>query len=161
MKRKIALGVVAVAALVLAAVPLVASADDDHREDEDHRLTIGVRLDFTSSTEAVGTFAACCKVNDAGNASATITSFTPRRSRAEFEATNTFDGSKGSITIRLRGTTGPLGSDRHVARGHWRIIDGSGSYENLRGRGRLTAVTDQTTGALTAIDEGEVSGVED
>jgi hypothetical protein len=158
MKRKIALAVLAAAGLGLVTVPLVASADDHGKSDE-HRLTIGVRLDFTSSTKAVGTFAACCKVNDAGKASATITSFTPRGSRADFEATNTFDGSKGSITIRLRGTTGPLGSDRHVARGHWRIIDGSGSYENLRGRGRLTAVTDQTTGALTGIDEGEVSGV--
>lgn len=155
MKKTITLALLVAVAGTAAVVPLAASAGDDDR------LTIGVQLDFTSSTEASGTFAACCEVNDAGTASAEVTSYTPSGSRARFEATNTFDGSKGSFKVLLRGRTGPLGSDRHVARGHWRVIDGSGAYEDLAGHGRLTAVTDQTTGALTAIQNGAAHGADD
>ena len=155
MKRKITVAVIAAAAVALAVIPLTASAD------RDHPLTIGVRLDFTSATEAAGTFAACCEVNDAGAASAEVTSFTEHGNSARFEATNTFDGSKGSFTILLRGRSGPLGSDRHIARGHWRVIGGTGAYENLEGQGRLTAVTDLTTGALTGIDDGKGHGAEE
>ena len=35
------------------------------------------------------------------------------------------------------------------------------AYEDLEGRGRLKAVTDQNTGALTAIDTGRVRGADD
>lgn len=154
MRKRIFLVLLAVATAAVT-VPLIASADDDGR------VTFGVRLDFFSETEAVGTFAACCAVNDAGNASAKVTDFKETGERDHFEATNTFDGSKGSITILLRGTTGPSGSNNHVARGRWRVIEGSGAYHNLAGQGRFTAVTNQLTGALTAIDEGEVSGAPD
>ena len=150
MKKKIILAaVLTVAAAAVVVMPLAASADHDRE------LTIGVRLDFTSSTEATGTFAVCCAVND-GAAKALITSYRERGSQAKFEATNTFDGKKGSFTILLRGTTGPLGSDRHVADARWHVIAGSGAYEDLEAHGDLTAVTDQTTGALTAIDTGRI-----
>lgn len=154
-KRLIPIAIAATVAAGLAAVPLTASAGDDSR------VTIGVRLDFTSSTEATGTFAACCAIDDAGTAKAKILSFTPRGSRAQFEATNTFEGAKGSFTILLQGSTGPLDRRRHVAHARWRAIDGSGAYEDIRAHGRLTAVTDQDTGALTAIDVGQARGVED
>ena len=70
MRRKIMLGVL-VAAITGAAVavPLAASAD------RDHRLVIGVRVNFVSSTHAEGTFAACCAVNDNGAAQADVTAF--------------------------------------------------------------------------------------
>ena len=147
--RLLVLATVALAAVV--AVPLAASGE------RDHRLVIGVRLDFVSSSHAVGTFAACCAVNDSGSASADITSFVakPNGNEASFEATNTFVGTKGAFTISLRGVTGPLDSPRHVARGHWRVVEGSGAYAGLTGEGRLEAVTDETTGALTAVDDGQ------
>lgn len=135
-------------------VPLAASGGDDER------VAIGVRLNFTGPADAEGTFAACCAVTDAGLASAHITSFVENGREARFEATNTFDGSKGSFTIKLRGVTGPLGSPVHVARGRWSVISGTGAYADLEGEGRLEAVTNQDTGALTAIDTGRVS-VED
>jgi hypothetical protein len=127
----------------------------------DERATIGVRLNFTTDTHADGTFAVCCAITDRGTASADVTSFEPRRSDARFEATNEFVGSKGSFTLELRGVTGPLDSSVHIATGHWRVVGGTGAYENLEGEGRLTAVTDQNTGALTGIDTGKVSGAED
>jgi hypothetical protein len=147
----------AVLAVVVAGlvVPLAAS------NGQDRRVTIGVRLDFTSSTHAVGSFAACCAVTDSGAASADVTSFVPKGNEARFEATNTFVGSKGSFTIKLRGVTGPLGSPVHVARGRWTVIGGTGAYEDLEGKGRFKAVTDQNTGALTAIDTGHVWGADD
>ena len=100
-------------------------------------------------------------VTDSGAASADVTSFVPKGSEARFEATNTFVGSKGSFTIKLRGVTGPLGSPVHVARARWSVVSGAGAYKDLEGGGRLKAVTDQNTGALTAIDTGKVSGADD
>ena len=154
MKKRLLLAA-AVALLVAGlVVPLAAS------HGSDQRLVIGVRLNFTTDTHAEGSFAACCAVTDSGAASADVTSFVPKGSEARFEATNTFVGSKGSFTIKLRGVTGPLGSAVHIARGRWSVIGGTGAYEDLEGKGRLEAVTDQNTGALTAIDTGHVSGAD-
>ena len=138
-----------------AAVPLAASAQRHHRSASDGRLVIGVRVDFTSATDAAGTFAACCAVDDAGAARAHVTSFTPRADNtADFEATETLAGSAGTITLALRGSTGPLDSARHIARGGWSVTRGTGAYAGLEGRGRFRALTDEDTGALTAINSG-------
>jgi hypothetical protein len=146
--RRIMLALLAAGIAAATTVPLAASAD------RDEKLVIGVRVDFVSSTHAEGTFAACCAVNDSGTAQADVTSFTERDDIAEFEAIETFAGSQGTFKLALRGTTGPLGSPNHVARGRWRVIDGTGAYADVEGRGRFTAVTDQVTGALTAINTG-------
>lgn len=130
-------------------VPLAASAD------RDEELVIGVRVDFVSSSHADGTFAACCAVNDSGTAQADVTSFTARGNVGEFTAIETFTGSKGRFRLALRGTTGPLTSSNHIARGRWRVLDGTGAYADLEGRGKFTAVTNQVNGALTAINKGE------
>jgi hypothetical protein len=152
-KSIIIAGLLAALVAAFSVVPLAASPS------RDQQLVIGVRVDFTSSTEASGTFAACCAVNDSGSAQIEVTSFTPRpNNTAIFEAMQTLAGSKGEIVLFLRGTTGPLDSDVHVARGRWRVVGGTGAYEDLRGRGAFTAVTDQLTGALTAINRGKASG---
>jgi len=136
-------------------VPLAASAE------RDQRLVMSIRVDFTSATQAVGTFAACCAVNDSGSAQADVTSFIPKANNtASFEATETLTGSKGDITLALRGTTGPLDSPIHIARGQWKVIGGTGAYVDLRGHGTFKAVTDQTTGALTAINQGKGRGAQ-
>jgi hypothetical protein len=155
MTKRLLVMAAAVVAIASIAVPVAASRGGDDR------TAIGVRLNFTSDTHADGTFAVCCAITDSGAASADVTSFEPRGSNARFEATNGFVGSNGSFTLKLRGVTGPLESPVHIATGHWQVIDGTGAYENLEGEGRLTAVTDQRTGALTAIDTGKVSGAED
>ena len=109
--------------------------------------------------DAAGTFSACCVVTDSGRAQVDVTSFTPKSNNtAAFEATETLAGSKGDITLSLRGTTGPLDSDVHVARGSWRVVGGTGAYTDLRGRGSFTAVTNQVTGALSAVNEGKARG---
>jgi hypothetical protein len=146
--RKIMLVLLAAGIAAATTVPLAASAD------RDEKLVIGVRVDFVSDTHAEGTFAACCAVNDSGEAQADVTSFTVRNGFAEFEAIETFDGSQGTFRLALRGTTGPLSSQNHIARGRWRVIDGTGAYADLEGRGRFTAVTNQADGALTAINTG-------
>jgi hypothetical protein len=153
MSKLIAIGAVAAVALAATAVPFAAFADGD---GDDDAATIGVRLDFSSATQADGSFAVCCAVTDAGPAQAEVTSFVERGDHARFEATNTFSGANGTFVILLRGRTGPLGSPVHVARGRWRVVEGTGAYARLEGNGRFTAVTNQATGALTAVDEGEL-----
>jgi hypothetical protein len=153
MRLKI-IGALVALATVAITVPLALAS-----RGNDSRLVIGVRLNFDSPTHAAGTFAACCAVNDDGTAEAQILSFQPKQgNEATFEATNTFAGQNGSFIIRLRGVTGPLDSDRHIAHGRWSVIDGSGAYAGLRGEGQLTAVTDETNGFLTGVDEGEGHG---
>jgi hypothetical protein len=139
-------------AAVAVTVPLAAAS-----RENDSRLVIGIRLNFDSSTHAAGTFAACCAVNDDGVAEAQVLSFAPRGDdEGVFEATNTYVGQKGSFTILLRGVTGPLDSERHVARARWRVIHGSGAYAQLSGEGQLTAVTDETNGFLSGVAVGNV-----
>ncbi len=143
-------------AAIVAALSIVPLAGSHNREQQ---LAIGVRVDFTSSTHAAGTFAACCVVTDSGSAQADVISFTPKpNNTATFKATQTLAGSKGDITMALRGTTGPLDSAVHIARGEWKIVGGTGAYADMRGRGSFTAVTNQATGALTAINEGKARG---
>lgn len=153
MRKLIVIVAVAAAAIAVAVVPLAAFAGND---GDDDAATIGVRLDFSSPTHAEGSFAVCCSVTDSGTAVADVTSFVEQGDQARFEATNTYTGAKGELTILLRGTTGPLGSPVHVARGRWRVIEGSGDYAGLEGKGQLTAVTNQENGALTGVFEGEL-----
>jgi hypothetical protein len=40
------------------------------------------------------------------------------------------------------------------------VIGGTGAYVDLRGHGTFKAVTDQTTGALTAINQGKGRGAQ-
>jgi hypothetical protein len=137
-------------AIAAITVPLATASPDN-----DNRLVIGIKLTFDSSTHASGSFAACCAVNDHGSAEANILSFTPTsRDEATFQATNTYTGQNGTFKILLDGVTGPLSSQIHIARAHWTVISGTGAYTGLRGDGRLTAVTDDTNGSLTAIANG-------
>lgn len=152
MNRRLLVGALA---LVLGVVGTTSAAAWSNGSGGDHRLVIGVRVDFTGPTHAEGTFAACCVVTDSGRAQADVTSFVPRRDNtASFEATETFVGSKGTFVLKLRGRTGPLDSPVHIARGRWRVMSGTGEYADLRGSGGFTAVTDQNTGALTAVNKG-------
>lgn len=151
MRTRISLiGALLTLAVVAVAVPLATA-----NPDNDNRLVIGIKLIFDSSTHASGSFAACCAVNDAGGAQANILSFTPTAGgEGTFKATNTFAGENGTFEILLEGVTGPLSSPRHIARAHWTVIGGTGSYTNLHGEGRLTALTDDTNGSLAAIADG-------
>jgi hypothetical protein len=152
-KRTMIVCLLAAVVAAFSIVPLAASAE------RDQRLVMGIRVDFTSATHAVGTFAACCAVNDSGSAQADVTSFIPKANNtASFEATETLAGSKGDITLALRGTTGPLDSPNHIARGKWKVVGGTGAYVDVRGHGTFTAVTNQATGALTAVNQGKGSG---
>ena len=162
MFRKLSVAVPLTAtAAALALVPLAASADHGTQAHRAQHVAIGVRLDFSSATKAAGTFSACCAINDSGTAQAEVTSYVPGNdNRARFEAINHFSGAKGSFRIRLRGSTGPLDSPNHIARARWHVLDGTGAYARLEGGGKLTALTDQNTGALTAVDIGTVRQTE-
>ena len=154
MRKLIVIVAVAAAAIAVAVVPLAAFADDD---GDDDAATIGVRLDFSSPTHAEGSFAVCCSVTDSGTAVADVTSYVEQGDQARFEATNTYTGAKGELTILLTrhdrsarqpGPRGPrsLARDRGQrrlcrARGegpvHRRHEPGEWSpYRRLRGRAR-------------------------
>jgi len=139
-----------IAATASATIPLAASAEGMSP------LVIGARFSLETG---MGTFSACCALSDSGTAALEITSFDERGNEGVFEATNTFTGADGSFTIAIRGTTGPLVIDgaenpRHIARGRWHVISGTGDYVGLKGHGALTAMSDYVAGTLTAVDDG-------
>ena len=118
-------------------------------------LVIGVGVDFNSPTHAEGTFNACCAVNDSGRAQADVTSYVPQENNtATFEATETFSGSEGTFVAEL--ADGPARQPaahrtRSLARRqrHRCVLE-----DRREGHGVFTAVTNQTTGALTAVNDG-------
>jgi hypothetical protein len=59
-------------------------------------------------------------------------------------ATQRFDGSLGSFTLRVN-VTFTLTDNPNVAldEGTWVVLDGTGAYATLRGQGRITGTEDE------------------
>lgn len=71
--------------------------------------------------------------------------------------TQRFDGALGTFTLRATITEAATG-DPHVLAdgGTWLIIAGTGAYESLRGRGRLTGIADGGLGLISRTYSGTV-----
>ena len=117
---------------------------------------IGVRVNFVSSSHADGTFAACCAVNDNGAAQADVTAYTVKGDRRHFRGDRDVRRLEGHVQARAaRHHRSAEQPPPHRAR-PLAVLDGTGEYAQLSGEGQFTALTDETDGALTAINNGEV-----
>lgn len=98
------------------------------------------RVDFTvSETLPIGTPGVVTDSNVPGCASGTVTTsdleITERRSRTTFRGTKLVDcGGGDTFTMSFRATGVEC---RDTIRGRWRIVDGTGTFEDARGSGRL------------------------
>ena len=135
------------------AMPLAASADPDSR------VVIGVQYNLNPGPplSGVGTWSACCGINDSGATHAVVYVTSVKNDYARITGTHTFESATGTFTDQYTGTLGPLSSPRQIAEGHWRIISGTGAYANIRGEGTFLDAVDGTTGVATGIHDGRVS----
>ncbi len=71
--------------------------------------------------------------------------------------TQRFDGALGTFTVRAA-ITETATEDPHVLTDHgtWAIIDGTGAYETLQGRGRITGTADDNLDLITRTYTGTV-----
>lgn len=71
--------------------------------------------------------------------------------------TQQFDGALGTFTLRATITEAAT-ADPHVLAddGTWLIIAGTGAYESLRGRGRLSGIADGDRDLISRIYSGTV-----
>ena len=159
MRRKLRLlSVLAVAAASVAALPLAASADESQRSE---RFAIGQHLSLTGPNSSQGTFAAAGAISDAGTVESSFTITPTGPDRGIIEGDQTFVGSRGSFVLHFRGPAFPLTEPRTMARGRATIVEGTGAYEDLEGRGRFVVVADLVAGTVTGSLDGRASGSPD
>jgi hypothetical protein len=73
------------------------------------------------------------------------------------QVTQRFDGARGSFTLRAAITETATEDPNVLADdGTWEIIDGTGAYRALRGRGRVTGTADDTHDLITRTYSGIV-----
>ncbi len=103
-----------------------------------------------SSTGAIpesGTFVNSSVVLDSLDAAGVVT----------VHVTQRFDGALGTFTLRAAITEAATADPAVLAdRGTWAIIGGTGAYETLRGRGRVTGTADDRLDLITRIYSGMV-----
>jgi hypothetical protein len=147
-----AAGAIAVT-LVLAAAAPGAQAQSDF-----------VAIDFRTATSSgnaqagrtAGTFTMTGRVPDAGRMTTAYRAMGPR-----VGATATLIGTRGILTIGLRGALGPVLDGRQSAAGRWRVCGGTGPYLRLAGTGRWKAVTESgaaPAGMMTPTTRGAFLG---
>ena len=149
MKRTLLLVAAAVAAALVVAQLTAAQADS--------RLQVGESIHFVGPGTTAGTFAASGAVNDSGTVISHSTNTVGNNGEQRLAGTLTLTGAKGSITEEFEGTI--TGAAPHVAaRGHFRIVAGTGAYASLRGNGKFLVVVDFSTNQLIRTDDGEAEG---
>ena len=160
MKRIILLAFVAGAVVAVAvALPLVASAGDQHRFVLTERMQLTSFDPATGEGTQAGTFAAAGAVNDAGLATVVFRISPGEGGCGLITGPHTFTGSGGSITVLTTADICPFpppNPPRSFVRGIWRIVGATGSYTGLHGHGNVFATADFTNGQITIARDGEV-----
>jgi len=140
---------------VLASMPVIAPA---WRGDDDggHQLLIGFDLRFTGASTTAGTFQASGAVDDSGESNVTGLTLEPfgQRDKARLSGTQTFTGAHGTIVTEFKGIAHNVSQPHQYGTGRFRIVSGTGDYDDLKGRGGFTIVVDVSTGRLIGTEKG-------
>jgi hypothetical protein len=107
--------------------------------------TIGM---ITGPTTAQGTWVATGAVEDSGTYTETFEIV-----GSEITAQKILVGSRGTIVLEARSTVVFEGCEASFEGGRWRIVDGTGAYEKLRGGGKPLATLESRGNVCTgAVD---------
>jgi hypothetical protein len=153
-RRRLILGVLLAGALAVAPVALAGGDGGRHGG----RFALGFNLHFTGPTSTAGTFVVSGSVRDSGPSTVENIAIEPfgRRDKGRLSGVQRFESAKGTIVTRFRGVAHDISDPHQWAEGRFEIIDATGQYAGLRGRGRFTVVVDTATNQLMGTELGRV-----
>lgn len=152
MLRRLILGMFVASALALVSVAL-AGGDGGQPGG---RFVLGFNLHFTGPTSTAGTFVISGALRDSGTSTVedlAVERF-GRRDRGRLSGVQRFVGAHGTLVTRFRGIARDISDAHQWAKGRLEIVDGTGQYAGLRGRGRFTVVVDTATNQLIGTEVG-------
>lgn len=152
MKSIMTRGYVCLCLVGVVAIALFSTTTGDAAPPES--FTIEFALTLTGPDSASGTFTASGTISDSGNASQTFRLVPPGDAPRTAHGVKTLEGSQGTITISFHARVIPESPTTSVAEGRFRVISGTGEYENLRATGTTSATLDLATGTLTGTYTG-------
>lgn len=152
--RPVVAAVFLVGALALAPVGLAGGDGGKHGG----RFALGFNLHFTGPSSTAGTFVISGAVRDSGTSTVENLAVEPfgRRDRGRLTGVQRFVGARGTLVTRFRGIAHDVADPHQWATGNVEIIDATGDYAGLRGRGRFTVVVDTSTNQLIGTELGHV-----
>jgi len=149
--RRLVLGLLA-GALALAPVALAGGDGSKHGG----RFALGFNLSFTGPTSTAGTFVISGAVRDSGTSTVEDLAVEPfgHRDRGRLTGVQRFAGTRGTIVTRFDGVARDISDPHQWAEGRFEIVDATGEYAGLRGRGHFTVVVDTATNQLIGTERG-------
>jgi hypothetical protein len=153
--RPVILAVLLAGALALLPVGLAGGENAKHNGG---RFAIGFNLHFTGPSSTAGTFVISGKVRDSGASTVEDLAIAPfgHRDKGRLSGTQSFVGAHGTLVTRFRGIAHDISDPHQWSRGRVEIIDATGDYAGLRGKGRFTVVVDASTNQLIGTEMGRV-----
>lgn len=152
-RRRSILGLLLAVALVLAPVAIAGGGGDEHGG----RFALGFNLHFTGPSSTAGTFVVSGALRDSGTSTVEDLAVEPlgRGDRGRLSGVQRFAGAKGTIVTRFRGIARDISDPHQWARGRFEIVDATGEYAGLRGKGRFSVVVDVASNQLIGTELGQ------
>jgi hypothetical protein len=151
-KRRLILGALLAGALAL--VPVALAGGDDGKRGG--RFVLGFNLHFTGPTSTAGTFVISGALRDSGTSTVEDLAVEPlgRGDRGRLTGVQRFVGGHGTLITRFHGSARDISDPHQWGQGRFEIVDATGQYAGLRGRGRFLVVVDTTTNQLIGTERG-------
>jgi len=157
MKKTLFVIVAGVAAVTVAALPSAAADKGMKRVMISERMQVTLNPATGCGTQS-GRWMGAGAINDEGSASATFCVRPRKNGRGILTGDHTLVGTGGQIVVRTRGTVTPFPPPvRAMVIGHWSIVNATGSYAGLEGRGRIWAVGNFVSGEATIMRLGHAA----
>jgi hypothetical protein len=152
-RRRPILGMLLAAALVLTPVALAGGDGSEHGG----RFALGFSLHFTGPTSTAGTFVISGALRDSGTSTVEDLAVEPlgRGDRGRLSGVQRFVGAHGILVTRFHGIARDISDPHQWAKGRFEIVDATGDYAGLRGKGRFTVVVDTASNQLIGTELGQ------
>lgn len=150
--RRLIMGVLLAGALAIAPVALAGGDGGDHGG----QFVLGFDLHFTGPTSTAGTFVISGALRDSGTSAVEDLAVEPlgRRDRGRLTGVQRFVGAKGTLVTRFHGIARDISDPHQWAEGRFEIVDATGEYVGVQGKGRFTVVVDTATNQLIGTELG-------
>jgi hypothetical protein len=120
------------------------------------RFAIGFNLHSTGPATTAGTFVVSGALRDSGTSTVEDLAVEPlgHRDKGRLSGVQRFVGAHGTLVTRFQGIARDISDPHQWATGRFEIVDSSGQYAGLRGKGRFTVVVDMVGNQLIGTELG-------